>query len=349
MSQYTHNVQPQPHSANKYTQNHFGGNESAPAYSAPSPVDFDKKNILEKAPSNYQDVWAAVFYLANFVCFLALTVYLFTFIKFRDGKLDLDEKDKLLEMTFIKLAGVSSAIAVSFAICFFMLAFLFPTQMITGCFIASALSSVVFAGYLISQGYAIKTSCYTIIFGVISLIWLFVVRSRIKFSGILLKYTIGIMSKYKQALLLPLMSLLLSVFIHIVTILALVGNYERSVAIKNSVVSYLISLFIVFFYFWSMQVVKNISHVTISGLYAAHYFFHGSGQDNRNPTIRSLRRACTWSFGSICLGSLLVAIVETIKAIADSADSDDGGFVAACLSCILALLRDLFDMFNRNL
>ncbi len=35
----------------------------------------------------------------------------------------------------------------------------------------------------------------------------------------------------------------------------------------------------------------------------------------RHPTLRALIRACTISFGSICVGSLFVAIVQTLYAI----------------------------------
>lgn len=35
----------------------------------------------------------------------------------------------------------------------------------------------------------------------------------------------------------------------------------------------------------------------------------------RHPTLRALIRACTISFGSICVGSLFVAIVQTLHAI----------------------------------
>jgi hypothetical protein len=35
----------------------------------------------------------------------------------------------------------------------------------------------------------------------------------------------------------------------------------------------------------------------------------------RHPTLRALIRACTISFGSICVGSLFVSIVQTLHAI----------------------------------
>lgn len=38
-----------------------------------------------------------------------------------------------------------------------------------------------------------------------------------------------------------------------------------------------------------------------------------------NPTAASAKRALTTSFGSICYGSLIIAIIQTLKAMARSA------------------------------
>lgn len=53
------------------------------------------------------------------------------------------------------------------------------------------------------------------------------------------------------------------------------------------------------------EVIKNVVHVTASGLMATWYFLSGVGMP-RNPTSLAFKRATTTSFGSICLGSLLV-------------------------------------------
>ncbi|KAF9280725.1 putative choline transporter, neither null mutation nor overexpression affects choline transport [Mortierella alpina] len=60
-------------------------------------------------------------------------------------------------------------------------------------------------------------------------------------------------------------------------------------------------------------VLTNIVHVTISGVFAAHYFKSLSG----SPTWTCLKRSCTTSFGTICFGGLIYAIVQTIKQALD--------------------------------
>lgn len=68
-----------------------------------------------------------------------------------------------------------------------------------------------------------------------------------------------------------------------------------------------------FSFYWLSQVLTNIVHVTISGVFAAHYFKSLSG----SPTWTCLKRSCTTSFGTICFGGLIYAIVQTIKQALD--------------------------------
>ncbi|KAF9165906.1 putative choline transporter, neither null mutation nor overexpression affects choline transport [Actinomortierella ambigua] len=57
------------------------------------------------------------------------------------------------------------------------------------------------------------------------------------------------------------------------------------------------------------KVLTNIVHCTISGVFATYYFTPGS----RATIMSSLKRACTTSFGTICFGALIYAIIQTIK------------------------------------
>ncbi|KAG0043712.1 putative choline transporter, neither null mutation nor overexpression affects choline transport [Gryganskiella cystojenkinii] len=68
-----------------------------------------------------------------------------------------------------------------------------------------------------------------------------------------------------------------------------------------------------FSFYWLSQVLTNIVHVTISGVFATHYFTPGT----KSPTSKSLKRACTRSFGTICFGALIYAIVQTVKSVLD--------------------------------
>jgi hypothetical protein len=55
----------------------------------------------------------------------------------------------------------------------------------------------------------------------------------------------------------------------------------------------------------------------------------------------------TTSFGSICFGSLLVAILSALRQLANQARQDDDGGVLLCIAeCILGCLESLLEYFN---
>lgn len=102
-------------------------------------------------------------------------------------------------------------------------------------------------------------------------------------------------------------------------------------------------VFCFFSFYWTSQVIANIVHVTISGLFATYYFLMGSEQGmTKSPTVESFKRACTTSIGSICFGSLVIAIIQTLRTIAQLArgNGSDGimAFVACLIDCILGKL-----------
>lgn len=57
----------------------------------------------------------------------------------------------------------------------------------------------------------------------------------------------------------------------------------------------------------------------------------------------------TTSFGSICFGSLIVAILEALRTLANAArNNDDGNAILLCIAeCILSCLASIVEYFNR--
>ncbi|OQR99937.1 PNS1-like protein [Achlya hypogyna] len=103
-------------------------------------------------------------------------------------------------------------------------------------------------------------------------------------------------------------------------------------------------------FYWGASVIKNIVAVTVSGTVA-------SWKTNAAApclTLSAWLRAVTLNLGSICFGSLIVAILETIEALLNmvsSAAAQSGNCVAACLvgciSCIIGCIRSWVETFNR--
>jgi hypothetical protein len=96
--------------------------------------------------------------------------------------------------------------------------------------------------------------------------------------------------------------------------------------------------------YWISEVLKNIIHVTISGVYGSWYFcVHNFPA---NATRGALKRSMTFSFGSICFGSLIVAIINMLRQICSVArqqSSQNGNIVGVIAFCILGCLIGLLD------
>jgi len=126
---------------------------------------------------------------------------------------------------------------------------------------------------------------------------------------------------------------------------------EGSGALGVAMVSLLLALY------WGWQVFSNVAYVTTCGSVASWYFYPASVEKGCacfKPVVwEALGRACTASFGSICAGSLLVAIVQTIGAILRHIElkaREEGNLafilIACCFRCAFSFLEALLEMFN---
>jgi len=93
-----------------------------------------------------------------------------------------------------------------------------------------------------------------------------------------------------------------------------------------------------------MQLIKAVLHATVAGTVGSWYFL--SPNVPRNPTARALRRALSTSFGSLCLGSLVVAILQVLRALARSASKKSGGTLRSFCLCMLGFVDVLLRFFN---
>jgi hypothetical protein len=74
----------------------------------------------------------------------------------------------------------------------------------------------------------------------------------------------------------------------------------------------------------------------------------------RHPALGAFRRAMTYSFGSICFGSLIVAFINIIREllnIARQANASNGGnvmvgFIICCIDCFINLIDWMITYFN---
>jgi hypothetical protein len=118
---------------------------------------------------------------------------------------------------------------------------------------------------------------------------------------------------------------------------------------------YSIVISLVLGFFWTNQVFKNTVQTTVAGAVGTWWFVpdEASGGCCSSPALtNSLHRSLTYSFGSICFGSLLVAIIQTLKAIAENSENNrrnqgEGALLACIARCLLGCLERIVEYFNK--
>ena len=81
------------------------------------------------------------------------------------------------------------------------------------------------------------------------------------------------------------------------------------------------------------------------------WFFEPANPNQRASCCSSavrgaLSRSLTYSFGSICLGSLIVAAVQTLRQMARNQRGRRGNILCCVIECILACLKDILEYIN---
>lgn len=174
-------------------------------------------------------------------------------------------------------------------------------------------------------------------FAGLTALYFYLVRNRIRFAGVMLELSVNVIQAYTA----PVYVAFLFVFLEFAWVLfwafTFLSVYD---AIQGS--SAAAFLLLISFY-WTAEVLKNIVHVTTAGVAATWWFF----AEPRSPTSASFKRATTTSLGSICFGSLLVAILSAIKAMLDAASrNEESSLAQECVRCIVSCLEDLMKYFN---
>lgn len=326
-------------------------NDDGPYPPAPAPQYTEKFQPVQGFP----DVWATILFLANLVGFCAYAglsaIPQFALVMRQDQRADMS----LQQMQNWHAVGYSIALAVGIASIFAFLMSLFMRKF-TKQFISFALYSTIALNFAV----AVLFFAYgSIVAGVIALVsalfytWVAMSwRARIPFATIMMQTVIDISRRFNGTIITSVLALLTQALWTILWTATLVGtvqlyNNENQRGSLGGIIFW--SLFT---FYWTTQVIKNVQHVTLAGVYATFYFLFNTQQMPSNPTAASANRALGKSFGPICFGSLLVAVIQLLRQLAQNArnDRDNNAFVQilACLAaCILSMIEDLLEYFNR--
>lgn len=143
----------------------------------------------------------------------------------------------------------------------------------------------------------------------------------------------------------------LAIYAYLVLALAFGWSIWWNVAASGSMYSYgsgVLFLFLLSFY-WTHQVLQNTLHVTAAGTVGTWWFAPNEASSFCSPAIGdSFSRATTYSFGSICFGSLLVATIQALRTMQNMLrDREDFNLLICIIDCILAMIQGIIEYLNQ--
>jgi len=294
----------------------------------------------------YRDLWAAALWVAAFAAVSLRAVY-----GFAQGQITVEERKSE--------GGVSGSDLVAYTAVSGLITLLGNVLAMGVMHVAPAAYITMSNVIVILLNFAVGVLCFTklnstyggivfVLVGLIHLWWFYLAQRRIPLAALLLRWSTEIAFKYSATLYVSMYSVLLNylnAFVTIATILTFVTYSSDKGITLNGTNSYLALIGVLLVFYWTNQVIMNVVHVTISGVGATVYFMNAHMPSN--PTWHSFRRAMTTSFGSICFGSLVVAILQLLHALCRAAASNRRSFIAVCALCLVSCLERLVQFFNK--
>lgn len=320
-------------------------NSSPPANNNPSKADKMFKS------NSWRDLWAALLFYAHLVGVAVILGLNYKNLRKLEEIQSGGDKSEIFQA--MGVVGGSLLVGVVLLTIFLNLINKFPSSMIKGTFISSiVLLGMMGLGMFLVPGGVFMGILYLILAGLNILIY-FSWRKRIPFSATLLKCVVDVMQLYPNTWNLSIFAILSQAAftaLYLVTLTAIGLKYSDKIDAGGSfhvqegdVAS---MLYIVFSMYWTMQVIQNVVHTTVCGVFATFYFLHGTGAVILKPVWSSFSRSMTYSFGSIAFGSLIVAIIQFVRFLVNSTRNQRDNLAAACADCLLGMIEGLVRYFN---
>lgn len=106
-------------------------------------------------------------------------------------------------------------------------------------------------------------------------------------------------------------------------------------------------LFVSFAKFYITDVLKNIIHTSVAGVYGSCYYLQGTFNGvPLNEGLKSLKRSMTYNLGSICCGSLFVVFFQLVYTMLTIFHFEQFGIIGKTFVGILSLSAILVGYFN---
>ncbi|SCZ87556.1 BZ3500_MvSof-1268-A1-R1_Chr2-2g05022 [Microbotryum saponariae] len=339
----------------------------------------DKTQKFDAIKPKFNDIFFAIFFVAQMLGFIAVAVLVLRAVNVRADSLGNPGNSITLNLSTSYLLACIAGAGFVFSIILLGIVRAF----VQICLLLSVILSVAYAVYLWIEKFWSGAIIFSI-FAVISVIAYFPMRKRIPLSKALLLFVLKIASEspvpptncvqgirvltcpvcaehhpsvYIIAMVGCLVQAAYSVFWSFVVIATYQKYHPGTAASSTSggqpsqATMIGLIVFECFNFFWVSQFITNYTLTINAGVYGAVYF---GGFDAKSVTWGAFKRASTYSIGSIAFGSLVVALLDLIRAglsILRSYEEGQGNGIAAliicCVQCCMGCIAGLVEYFNR--
>ncbi|KPI40659.1 Protein pns1 [Cyphellophora attinorum] len=340
---------------NKYSQ-------PAPNYQPPQDSKQGFEQTFQIQKPKFHDWWAGLLLIATFLGFVAvsgLSLYRYSkYHKFNGGGVYGGSNDFSLDTNTILLFVIVLGIAFVFSALYLMLARMFTKLFvwITGILnCVFAVATAVYYLYLKLWGAGIVFAIFAVFAIICFISWI----PRIPFAVVMLQQTMDVARMPRvHVLMISLMGGIVAAAFAAwwsVTLVAIYTAYMPSSSGVNNpscsdagcssgkVIGLVV--FVTFAGYWISEWIKNTIHTSVAGVYGSWYFCAGKpGGIPKGSSWGAFKRATTYSFGSVSLGSLFIALLNMIRqalSVLRSQAGQDGSLMGTILFCVLGCIVSL--------
>ncbi|RLN37541.1 hypothetical protein BBJ28_00014342 [Nothophytophthora sp. Chile5] len=313
-----------------------------------------------------------VFFLLPFLAVVVLTIVFAA--KYGDEFIEATKVEGLSESSgvqlMLRIVGLSALAAAAMSVVWIALMVLMAEVLIWVALVAIIGLNIAAAILLTKKAYDSGVTYYwwpAVVFGLIALLLILYVcciRRRIKFAAAHLKVAGKAIFRLPMTLLVALVMVGVQIGWAILWVLGSLGLmfHQDYITLEDvctvdqcdlklmtgAIVGVLCGMLLI--YFWATFVLRNIIAVTTAGTVAAWK----NAANTPFITMGAWLRAVTLNLGSICFGSLIVAILETVVWIlhilawlAGRSGNCCLACLLSCLSCIIKCIESWIEFFNR--
>lgn len=326
---------------------------------------FDETFKLERP--KYNDLWAGILFILTFLGFVAVSgLAIHGYATNHSGGIYNNANQFSINSNTIILFAFVLVVAFVLSWSYLLAARLFTKQFIwiTGiCNIILGFGTAIYYLYRHQYGAGIVFLIFAVFTVFAFITWI----PRIPFSVLMLQTSVDVARNYGHVFLVSAIGGLLALAFaawYSVTLAAVYVRYapNSSTCSNDNSCSYakVIGLiaFITFAAYWISEWLKNTIYATIAGVYGSWFFCTGKSAGwsglPTGATRGALRRATTYSFGSISFGSLIVALINCVRqivSVAQQQEAGQGNAAAACalcvLGCIISIIQSIAEFINR--